>query len=381
MTELMNDNRKKKTILLTGATGFLGETVARRLKQQGHRLICLVRGANGAERLRSKIPLLASDDAVLVCDLSRERAEWDPALVDCRGSIDAVAHCASMVRFHEYLAQDIHRTNVEGTRQLLGLATELQVPEFHYVSTAYVAGDAETFEESDREKGQKTRNPYEASKLEAEKQVAAWREGRYSIYRPSVIVGDQETGLSQSDTGFYGIHAVFERLKRLLLRILSVDGVEYREAGIFFDSKQVLNLPLSVRTSASSTLNLIPVDWVGNMMGELLGQPASNAVYHLVHPDPPMARWVFQTSVELFGIRGMHFDGRSAGPSEILDRMQRLMDRNIGIYDPYINRTEARFGDAAVRAALGDRYTPPPEVDRKFLAHLLKHAVYQEGTA
>ena len=377
----MNDNRKKKTILLTGATGFLGETVARRLKQQGHRLICLVRGANGAERLRSKIPLLESDDAVLVCDLSRERAEWDPALVDCRGSIDAVAHCASMVRFHEYLAQDIHRTNVEGTRQLLGLATELQVPEFHYVSTAYVAGDAETLEESDREKGQKTRNPYEASKLEAEKQVAAWREGRYSIYRPSVIVGDQETGLSQSDTGFYGIHAVFERLKRLLLRILSVDGVEYREAGIFFDSKQVLNLPLSVRTSASSTLNLIPVDWVGNMMGELLGQPASNAVYHLVHPDPPMARWVFQTSVELFGIRGMHFDGRSAGPSEILDRMQRLMDRNIGIYDPYINRTEARFGDAAVRAALGDRYTPPPEVDRKFLAHLLKHAVYQEGTA
>ncbi len=375
---MMTRDLKKKTILLTGATGFLGGQVADRLKRDGHRLICLVRGENARDRVERLVSRLESQDQVISCDLSTDSTAWRASLSPLKGTVDQVVHCAGLVKFHDYLADEIFKTNVDGTRHLLGLATDLGIPEFHYVSTAYVAGDAERFSEFDRDKGQATRNPYEASKLEAERHVAAWEGGRYSIYRPSVIVGDQETGQSQSGTGFYGIHAVFERFKRFLMHVFSVDGVEYREAGIYFDSNQVLNLPLNIRASETSTINFIPVDWVGKMMNELMKQPAVNAVYHLVHPDPPGARWIFETSLELFGIRGMRFGQEEAPHSEILDRLQRLLDKNLGIYDPYLNRTEAKFDDAAIRSALGGRYCVPPKINREFLGHLLRHAVYQE---
>ena len=48
--------------------------------------------------------------------------------------------------------------------------------------------------------------------------------------------------------------------------------------------------------------------------------------------------------------------------------LQRHLDRNLMMFNPYLNHTEPRFCDQELRTALGTDYSPPPQVDEEFLA-------------
>jgi len=98
-------------VFITGATGFLGSHVARVLAQQGAQLRLLVR---------------PTSDLRNIADLNADRVEGD--LRDAASIEKALAGCESM--FHvaaDYRLwvrdpEQMYRTNVEGTRALLGLA-------------------------------------------------------------------------------------------------------------------------------------------------------------------------------------------------------------------------------------------------------------------
>jgi long-chain acyl-CoA synthetase len=114
-------------------------------------------------------------------------------------SVTEIVHSAASVSFTLPLAE-AREINVEGTRRMLELA-ELctahgSLRRFAYVSTAYVAGDATgTFGEDDHDVGQGFRNTYERTKWEAERLVRAHAERLpVQIFRPSIVVGEQETG-------------------------------------------------------------------------------------------------------------------------------------------------------------------------------------------
>jgi len=140
-------------ILLTGATGFVGEALLHLLLGEvpGVHITLLVRakGSTSAEqRVRSLLEkpiftecveagggldeLMETRVRVLEGDLSDL-----PALP---GDLDAVVHCAGDVSFDPPVDEGF-RTNVIGTRELLARVREVG-PHVHYVhiSTAYVAG-------------------------------------------------------------------------------------------------------------------------------------------------------------------------------------------------------------------------------------------------
>jgi thioester reductase-like protein len=198
-------------LLLTGATGFLGmELLARYLERTDRTVYALVRARDDAEaqeRLRAAVArvvdapgrfdhrLLAvrGDLALPGLGISRSRRL---ALAE---SVTEIVHSAASVSFTLPL-QEAREINVEGTRRMLELA-ELctahgSLRRFAYVSTAYVAGDATgTFGEDDHDVGQGFRNTYERTKWEAERLVRAHAERLpVQIFRPSIVVGEQETG-------------------------------------------------------------------------------------------------------------------------------------------------------------------------------------------
>ena len=140
-------------VLLTGATGFVGEALLRRLLAEvpGVTVSVLVRprgSTSGTDRVRSLLrkPVFAS-----VC----EEAGGAEALLETRirviegdmsdvpalpGELDAVVHCAGDVSFDPPVDKGFV-TNVVGTRNLLDRLAEIG-EHVHYVhiSTAYVAG-------------------------------------------------------------------------------------------------------------------------------------------------------------------------------------------------------------------------------------------------
>ena len=177
-------------IFVTGATGFVGSHVARRLAEQGAELRLLVRANSdlrniqdiGAERV--------------VGDL-RDPATFERAMAGC----DAVFHVAADYRLWVRDPAQMYRSNVEGTRGILEAARKNGVRRVVYTSSVATMG----FASSSRSDGHVAHEgspvalgemigPYKRSKFVAEQlAVQAARDGLdVVIVNPSTPVGERD---------------------------------------------------------------------------------------------------------------------------------------------------------------------------------------------
>jgi dihydroflavonol-4-reductase len=115
--------------LVTGATGFVGSAVARRLLRDGHQVRVLARAGSDRRNLQG----LAVE--VVEGDLTRP-ASLLPACDGC----DALFHVAADYRLWAPDPNDLYRANVEGTRAILAAAKAAGVPRIVYTSSVAVLG-------------------------------------------------------------------------------------------------------------------------------------------------------------------------------------------------------------------------------------------------
>jgi len=107
-------------VLVTGATGFLGGALCRRLAQLGHQPIAL-----GRDRAK-----LAALDAQGFRTIAADLASDPPPATEA----DAFVHCAALSSPWGRLA-DFHRANVAGTQAALDLARRGGAKRFVHIST------------------------------------------------------------------------------------------------------------------------------------------------------------------------------------------------------------------------------------------------------
>jgi nucleoside-diphosphate-sugar epimerase len=167
-------------VLVTGATGFLGAPLVRRLLAEGARVRVLVRSAAKAEPLRAQGAELAVGE---ITDGDAVHAALDHVAV--------VYHLAGQLFMPGVPAADYHKTHVEGTRTLLSVCRERpRLERFVHCSTTGVLG---VTGERAADEGAPFRptNAYEATKAEAELLVrAATQEGCPAvIVRPGLVYG------------------------------------------------------------------------------------------------------------------------------------------------------------------------------------------------
>ncbi|WP_243387362.1 SDR family oxidoreductase [Bacillus kexueae] len=308
-------------IFLTGATGFLGgKLIQNLLKNKNHTLYVFARNIQKAAKLRQTFP--ASDQQrihIVEGDITRpfgglgeEDINW------LKGKIDAIYHLAALVKFDEELREELFATNYDGTKHILDLATAIGAKKFYYVSTAYTVGKGSNGVEALYPMNHPTNNPYEESKVKSEHLVFSYNTKLdISIFRPAIIVGDSKTGEADSSFTLYGFMRALELFKRKVSRYPS--ETSYR-----------------ILASKEGTSNLVPVDYVSDILSLAPENAKPDTIYHITNPYPPT-----NEKLLTFIKDALHFEQldivEEVEIHELMDVEKRLNEL-IDVYQVYLTR-------------------------------------------
>lgn len=326
---------------VTGATGFVGGAlVLELLRRSGDRVVALVRpGSTSAEeRFHEAIARAgALYGAEVASDEVRDRCrviagDLERPVEGSIGAVDQMWHAAASLRYEDRYREQIHATNVEGTRNMLALAERLEVGVFNYVSTAYVAGRAVGTIRERLVEGTDSNNHYERSKVDAELLVAGREPRRWRILRPSIVVGHSRTHAAATHAGFYGF----------LRELVQFRGmVERAQRGLLTRS------PLTIRAEPDAPLDLVPIDQVAEEAVRI-GMQEATGVFHLNHPRPPTVKLAIDT---MFALLGLH-PPRYADADAELDWLGARFDERLAFYGSYLHG-DKRFDRSRTEAAIG----------------------------
>jgi long-chain acyl-CoA synthetase len=245
-------------VLLTGATGFVGQELLGRLLERGDRDVHALVRAEDDHAAAARLPEHERLNA-WAGDLERPGLGLDAGRADALAErVSTVIHCAASVSFSLGL-EESRQVNVQGTRRVAELADRCAqrgpgLERFSYVSTAYVAGaHGGAFTEDDLDVGQEFRNPYERSKFEAERLLRERAAGLpLQVLRPSIVVGDSRTGWTSS------FNVLYPPLRA-------------------FASGAMPALP----ARRSAPVDVVPVDYVADSV-DRLAREGTDGTFHLV---------------------------------------------------------------------------------------------------
>jgi thioester reductase-like protein len=360
---------ERKNIFLTGATGFLGSHLTSKLLQQGHHVAVLARGSKSSSA-RDRVETVLRDIGgasveeleVFEGDIALQGLGLDEVAVKkIVSSTDEVWHCAASLSFLPEDREDIFRMNVSGTRNVLDLVERIPSRRLQHVSTAYVAGNRSDLAlETQINVGQTFKNPYEESKCEAEMLVAeAYRRGKVvpSVYRPSVVIGDSQSGRA---THFHGVYAFIRGLWTALERLRR--GMP--EGG-------TVNLSLRLLGSNTGTLNFVPIDYVVNGMVAIADRPDSpGGTYHLANPVPTENRVWLPNICKVLGVEGIQLVNENSFAEMPMTRLEQIFQKQMAFYYQYL-QGEPRFDCRNALDALKNTGILCPRVTVEFIHKMM----------
>ena len=341
-------------IFMTGGTGFLGGRLAKELIERGHR-ICML--ARTPEKVNAQFTVEERKSIdVLPGDLTAHALGADEQFIDShKGKIDLFLHMAALVKFDEELRDELFETNVTGTKEALRLAKLIDVPRFFHVSTAYTLGAKEVGGETLYDVSQSFLNPYEESKAHAEQAVWQSRdELDVSIFRPAIIVGDSKTGEADSKFTMYGYMRALELFKRKLER-----------RGHDFESIRLIG-------SATGTSNLVPVDYVADVLLAAIEHAKAGTIYNVTNDTPPRNEMMLDYMKESLSFPHLTI---TETPSSTLSSVEQSFNEMVKVFNPYLNRN-ITFHDENTKQLLKDAGFSPLRLDQKSLRRIV-NAYYQ----
>ena len=276
-----------KNIFLTGATGFLGTYLLYELLENTRAdIYCLVRSSDIKSahiKLKNKLEsyllwndLFSSRIIPIVGDLSAKLLGLSTQEFNqLANQIDVIYHNGAWVnKIYNYLT--LKPANVLGTEEILRLASEHHIKPLHFISTISIFSseansEIELIRESDiPEYNNGLTSGYDQSKWVAEKLVMEARDRGLpvSIYRPGMVIGHSQTGVSNTNDFFC-------RIIKGSLQLGMVPIIDYQ-------------------------LDLIPVDFVIQAIYEISRQKESlGKVFHFSNPNPTRIKNLFQWIVSL----------------------------------------------------------------------------------
>jgi len=271
-----------RTIFLTGFPGFIGERLVARLAREEYQFFLLVQSeflksaVEAADRISKQKDIPLENFAVIEGDVTLPDLGMDPDdAATVRYETTDVFHLAAIydLGVDKELATKV---NVDGTLNVNTFVSTLRhLKRYNYVSTCYVAGKRMgVIRENELEHDKGFRNYYEETKYLAELAVEKLKPLLpVTIFRPSVVVGDSDTGEIPKYDGIYYL-IQYLRKAPFLLRAINVGNKAVK-------------------------LNLVPVDYVVNAIAELaFDERAKGKSIAIADPAPLTTEELFDAIAE-----------------------------------------------------------------------------------
>lgn len=339
-----------KNILVTGATGFVGSFLCKKLLEETDAnlyLLVRARGSKGAERRLTEILKNGERwrDRIFVCEgdvtqtgLGLKKTEYSRL----QNVIDTIYHCAASIRFSDHLEAAM-AINYASAKRILELVMTIENHKFerlNYVSTAYIAGNiTEGFSEKDLDRGQSFNNTYEASKFESEKIIeSAMKDGvPITVFRPSIVTGDSETGETHRN------NIVFKFLK--LFAMGAIDK--------FYCTDQ-------------SSLNLVPINYVVDAIYDISrNESCIGHRFHLVNRENVKVKHMITYLCDKLRVSPPEFYG--------FDEFESGKGGAMGYFYEYV-RLSHHFADQYTEVMLEGRVLPAEAVEESYFDRFIEHS-------
>lgn len=351
-------------LLLTGATGFLGRHIVQALFEgrpdvEVDLVVRPRQGETARQRVARVLPGLSPDARLRVLEgrLDRPRFDLDDGEYrDLCDRVDRVLHGAANVRFDQDL-DAARQANVHVTRRVLEFALDAGVQRLDHISTCFVAGGrTDRVMERELAHGAGFKNTYERSKYEAELLLREASDGLdLTVYRPSIVVGHSETGVTSS---FHMIYWPMKLYSRGWWRTLVA--------------------------RPDTPVDVVPVDFVARAIAHLLDAPgAAGQTFHLAAGPGRhccVAELAEMTRRAVGGppVRFIDPDTFLRWVQPVLDpllftRKGRAIKRGGHIYLPYFTANPT-FDTTGADAALAQAGLVPPRVGEYF-GKLIEYAL------
>jgi NAD(P)-dependent dehydrogenase (short-subunit alcohol dehydrogenase family) len=251
---------------VTGATGFIGQFLVRKLLARGQPIYVLVRKGSLAKLAALKKEWGAGDKDVIpvIGDLAKKNlGVADADLRKLKGKVQHFIHLAAIYDL-KASAEDQRAANVDGTRHAVQCAQAIGAGCFHHVSSIAAAGLYDgVFREDMFEEAEDLDHPYFKTKHDSEAVVRNECKRPFRIYRPGFVVGDSQTGYIDKIDGPYYFFKFIQRMRKMLPPWMPMIGIE------------------------GGRINIVPVDYVVDAMDFLAHKKGLDGkCFHLTDPAP-----------------------------------------------------------------------------------------------
>ncbi|MCF6317914.1 MAG: NAD-dependent epimerase/dehydratase family protein [Proteobacteria bacterium] len=175
------NNNNPQTALVTGATGFLGKHLCQKLVDQGWQVYALCRSPQKAQELNSKVHIIIGD--ILSPEAFTNQLPHN---------IDGLFHTAASTNTWFKNNELQTRTNIQGTKNMLAVAKQIQVKRYIHISSIVVYGMHSTLKnvvETLPKLGNESFINYVKTKTASEKIVLNTKNLNTVIINPTQIIG------------------------------------------------------------------------------------------------------------------------------------------------------------------------------------------------
>ena len=252
---------------ITGATGFIGRRLVRKLlERDGSHIFILVRESekDSLESLREFWGCDSGKVIPVVGDLTQPTL--GVSVEDSRKLGKKTTHFFHLAAIYDLKADAASqlRVNVDGTRNAVQFAEAIGARHFHLFSSIASAGLYEgVFREDMFDEAEGLEHPYFRTKHDSEGIVRRECSIPWRVYRPALVVGHSRTGEMDKIDGPYYFFKLIQRLRKMLPSWMPTIGLE------------------------GGRINVVPVDFVVNAVDHIAHLKGEDGkCFHLVDPMP-----------------------------------------------------------------------------------------------